>query len=82
MYCKSLIVVLHDLWQQTDSVDKLRLSFEDTQVCSLCINIIVTNKLTSSNKDAHVLLDSLVEDSVCLICHLCGDNITKVHKDT
>ena len=48
MYCKSLIVVLHDLWQQTDSVDKLRLSFKDTQVCSLCINIIVTNKLTSN----------------------------------
>ena len=44
MYCKSQIVVLHDLWQQTDSVDKLRLSFEDTQVCSLCINSIVTNK--------------------------------------
>ena len=48
MYCKSQIVVLHDLWQQTDSVDKLRLSFEDMQVCSLCINIIVTNKLTSN----------------------------------
>ena len=39
------------------------------------------NVKPSSNKDARVFLDSLVEDSVCLVCHLCGDNITKVHKD-
>ena len=82
MYCKFQIAVDGSFARSMASNrrSKRRLSFEDTQVCSLCMNChqLMSKPAEWKNEDARAFVDTLIEESECLVCRLCRNDITRV----